>query len=431
MEKIRAVKGMNDLLPTEVPAWRHLEETFRQLARQYGFSEVRTPLVEPTALFTRSIGEATDIVEKEMYSFVDKGNDALTLRPEGTASAVRAYLEHNLASLEPVTKWVYLGPMYRRERPAKGRLRQFHQAGSEVYGDGGPYIDAEVIDFAMAYLAAVGVTNIRLDINSLGGEETRTAFRNALVAYFTPLKNDLCGDCQRRLESNPLRILDCKVERCKGLAADAPTVLAHLNTEDLAHFEELKATLTALGVPYNVNPRLVRGLDYYNRTLFEIQGQGGDLGAQSTLCGGGRYDGLVRELGGPATPAFGFGIGLERLLLAATQTRAAAGIDVFICSADPASRLHAVKLAKALRSEGLSVDLDLRGQSLKSQLRRADKSLAPIALVLGESELARGVVQAKDMRDKSQQEVPQDSVVSWCKAHRVPSNTHREPGTEP
>ncbi|HJL20024.1 MAG TPA: histidine--tRNA ligase [Sandaracinaceae bacterium LLY-WYZ-13_1] len=418
MSSLRAVKGMNDVLPEEIPRWRRIEETFWRTVGRYGYGEVRTPLVEPTELFVRSIGEVTDIVEKEMYTFVDKGDHSLTLRPEGTASAVRAYVQHSVHAREPVTKWAYLGPMFRRERPARGRYRQFWQAGVEVYGDPGPHVDAEMIDMLVSMLAELGVKDLEVLINSLGSGDTRARYLNALLAYLTPKKDALSEDSQRRLRTNPLRVLDSKAAQDREIAADAPQILDFLSDEDAAHFEELKATLDALGTPYRVEPTLVRGLDYYSRTLFEVQGHGGALGAQNTLCGGGRYDGLVASLGGKDTPAIGFAIGLERLLLVMEEAPQTPAPDVFVVVADPSLRRDAATLLKDLRAAGLHADADLRGGSMRSQLRRADKSGAKVALVLGPAEAERGVVQLKDLDAGEQTEVSRAEVVDRVRAIR-------------
>ncbi len=410
METLRAVKGMNDVLPDEIPRWHRIEEAFWQTVERYGYGEVRTPIVEPTALFVRSIGEVTDIVEKEMYTFVDKGEHSLTLRPEGTASAVRAYIEHTVASREPVTKWAYLGPMFRRERPARGRYRQFWQAGVEVYGDPGPHVDAEMIDMVVTLLRELGAQGLEVLINSLGSGDTRTRYLDALVAYLRPHHDALSADSQRRLETNPLRVLDSKIPQDREISAGAPRILDFLSEEDAAHFDELRRTLDTLGTPYRVEPTLVRGLDYYSRTLFEVQGRGGELGAQNTLCGGGRYDGLVESLGGPATPAVGFAVGIERLLLLLGSKETAPGPDAFVVVTAPELRRDAVVLLKELRAAGLRADSDLRGGSVKSQLRRADKLAARLAVVIGPAELERGVVQIKDLRRGEQCEVARAEV---------------------
>lgn len=411
MEPLRAVKGMNDILPEEMPRWHALEARFRAAVERHGYGEIRTPIVEPTDLFVRSIGETTDIVEKEMYTFVDKGEQSLTLRPEGTASAVRAYLEHSVYGQKPVARFYYVGPMYRRERPAKGRYRQFYQAGVEVLGDPGPYVDAEMIDMLVSFFLDLGVEDVEVLVNSLGGPETRPRYRTALLAYLEPHREKLCGDCRRRMDTNPLRVLDCKVEADAAIAAGAPLILDFLGDEDRAHFEVLQAALRAQGTPFRVQPHLVRGLDYYTRTLFEVRGRGGSLGAQNAICGGGRYDGLVEQLGGPSTPAVGFAVGLERLLMMMPEEPAAPALDAFVVAARPELREAALVLSRDLRKGGLRVEADLRGQSIKSQLRRADKSGARLALILGEDEVARGVVQVKDLVEKQQVEIGRDDVV--------------------
>jgi len=401
----RAVKGMKDILPDEISKWQGLERAFKERAERYGFREVRLPIVEPTALFVRSIGETTDIVEKEMYTFTDRGEKSLTLRPEGTASAVRAYVQHGIQAKEPVTKWYYIGPMYRRERPAKGRYRQFYQAGIEVFGDPGPFVDAEVIDMVVGFISDLGITEVEVLVNSIGGLETRERYREALLGYLAPHRAELCPDCQRRIDANPLRVLDCKVPRCTEIAAGAPSMLTYLTDEDRTHFEGLQETLTLLGTPYRVDGSLVRGLDYYSRTLFEVLGKGEGLGAQNALLGGGRYDQMVESFGGPNTPAIGFAMGLERLLMAMPSGDSDAHIDVFIVAAQADARGEATLLGRELRDAGLRVESDLRGGSLKSQLRRADKTNARIAMILGESEIERGVVQLKDLHKQTQHEV--------------------------
>ncbi|MGB7474708.1 MAG: histidine--tRNA ligase [Polyangiales bacterium] len=403
---LRAVKGMKDILPDEISKWHRLENAFRNRVEGYGFREARFPIVEPTALFVRSIGETTDIVEKEMYTFTDRGDKSLTLRPEGTASAVRAYVQHSVQAREPVTKWYYIGPMYRRERPAKGRYRQFYQAGIEVLGDPGPYVDAEVIDMVVGFIASLGISEVEVLVNSIGGPETREKYRDALLGYLTPYRTELCPDCQRRMDANPLRVLDCKVPRCAEIAAGAPSILKHLTDDDRAHFDGLQETLTILGTPYRVDGSLVRGLDYYSRTLFEVLGKGEGLGAQNALLGGGRYDQMVKSLDGPDTPAIGFAMGLERLLMAMSEAVTESHVDVFIVAAQAGVRGQATLLGRELRDAGLRVESDLRGGSLKSQLRRADKIDARIAMILGESEVEEGVVQLKDLKNKTQEQVP-------------------------
>lgn len=415
MSSLRAVKGMKDILPDEIAQWQRLERAFRERVERYGFREVRLPIVEPTALFVRSIGETTDIVEKEMYTFSDRAEKSLTLRPEGTASAVRAYIQHSVQGKEPVSKWYYLGPMYRRERPAKGRYRQFYQAGIEAFGDAGPQLDAEIIDMVVGFISSLGIDQVEVLINSIGGAETREKYREALLAFLEPHRAELCPDCQRRMDANPLRVLDCKVPRCSEITADAPSILRHLTDEDRAHFDGLQETLTALGTPYRVDESLVRGLDYYTRTLFEVLGKGEGLGAQNALLGGGRYDGMVKNLGGADVPAIGFAMGLERLLMAMPQEEPSSHIDVFVVP-QAAVRAEAAVLGRELREAGLRVETDLRGGSFKSQLRRADKMGAHVALLLGEAELESATVQLKNLRANTQDSVARDAVVAAVQA---------------
>lgn len=408
MKKLRSVKGMHDHLPTDTPRWHRLEDAFRRRAEAHGYGEVRVPVLEPTALFVRSIGEVTDIVEKEMYTFRDKAGkgkegELLTLRPEGTASCVRAYIQHAVSGQEPVSKWYYLGPMYRRERPAKGRYRQFYQAGCEVYGDPGPFVDAELIDMVMGLFAELGISQLEVVLNSLGSGDTRALYRDALLDYLRPHAASLSEDSQRRLERNPLRVLDSKAPQDQKIAANAPVILEFLDDDDKTHFESVQASLKALGTPFRVDPHLVRGLDYYTRTLFEIKGTGGELGAQSTLCGGGRYDGMIEQLGGKPTPAIGFAMGLERILHVAPDLEVPPRVDAVLVVVRPELRSSALPLAKQLRDAGVRLDFDLRGTSLKSQMRRADKGGARYALVLGEGELERGTIQVKDLKGEAEQ----------------------------
>ena len=413
MAKLRSVKGMNDIVPAaseavnDVRRWHRLEGAFRNLATRYGFGEIRTPLLEPTELFVRSIGEASDIVEKEMYTFDDKGGKTLTLRPEGTASCARAFLQHNVGARQAVTKWFYVGPMYRRERPAKGRYRQFHQLGCEVYGDAGPFVDAELISLVVQFLADIGIAKTEVLINSLGRADTRDRFRTALLDFLRPQAEKLSEDSQRRLERNPLRVLDSKAPQDQEIAADAPRLTDFLDGEDAAHFASLQESLTALSIPFVVSPQLVRGLDYYNRTLFEVRATDADLGSQNTLCGGGRYDTMLEQFGGANTPAIGFAMGMERLLLSMPSEKPSASIDAFVVVQDPALRADALRIANQLRGAGCRVDSDLRGTSLKSQLRRADKSGARFAVIIGQREVDGATAQLKDLQAGGQREVAQ------------------------
>jgi histidyl-tRNA synthetase len=412
---------MNDVLPEEIGRWQRLEAAFAKVAALHGFREVRTPYVEPTALFSRAIGETTDVVEKEMYSFVHH-DDPLTLRPEGTAGAARAYIEHKIHGREPVTRWWYTGPMFRAERPARGRYRQFFQGGMEIFGDPGPACDAEMIDMLVGFLRDVGVGDAEVLLNSLGSGDARTRYRDALRTFLLPHKDALSPDSQRRLETNPLRVLDSKSEKDQEIVKTAPTILEHLTDDDRAHFDGLKRLLDGLGTPYRVEPRLVRGLDYYTRTLFEIQGAKDKLGAQCALLGGGRYDAMIEELGGPATPAIGFAAGIERLLIAADLPDKKGVVDVLLCPLGDAALPKALELARELRRAGVASEVEGRGQSLKSMLRRANALGARIAIVLGDAEIDRSVVQVKDLADHSQHEVPRDHAVSIV-ADRVHSVT--------
>lgn len=402
---------MNDILPDEVERWHQVETAFRESVRLHGFSEVRTPIVESTSLFVRSIGEATDVVDKEMYTF-ERHHDSLTLRPEGTAGAARAYIEHAMSTKEPVSRWYYIGPMFRAERPQKGRYRQFYQAGCEVYGDKGPAADAELITMLYDLFRHLGIDHLDVKINSLGGTETRSRYHAALVEYFRPRVAELSEHAQTRLEINPLRILDSKDPRDQQASEGAPSILDVLDGPDREHFDELRASLDALGTPYRVDPRLVRGLDYYTRTLFEISSASGELGSQNALVGGGRYDNLLGQLGGAATPAIGFALGIERLLLAIpSQAKKQAPLCFFAPLGSAATR-ECLKIAHAIRARGCIAEVDGRGGSLKSLLRRADAMGARCAIVLGESELSNSSAIMKDLAAHTQTSVPIAELVS-------------------
>ncbi len=410
-QQLHAVKGMNDILPGEVERWHALEAVVRDVVRTHGYREIRTPLIEPTPLFVRSIGEGTDVVDKEMYSFVFH-DEPLTVRPEGTASVVRAYIEHALHTKEPVSRLFYEGPMFRGERPARGRTRQFHQAGCEVLGDPGPGIDAEMIDMIVGLYRRLGVKDVEVLVNSLGGKGTKARYRDVLVAHLEPLRSTLSDDSQRRIGMNPLRVLDSKHPKDQEAIASAPSILDVLDDEDKKHFDGLRALLDQLGTPYKVEPRLVRGLDYYARTLFEVRGHGGELGAQNALCGGGRYDGLPEELGGPPVPAIGFAMGLERALLAMPDTRTNADAPVLIAPLGDRAIARALVVARTLRDAGLTTICESRGGTMKAMLRRANAFGSRVAVVLGDSEIDRGVVQVKDLASHAQQELPESELVS-------------------
>ncbi|MBK8637445.1 MAG: histidine--tRNA ligase [Chromatiaceae bacterium] len=407
-KNIQAIRGMHDLLPDRIGLWQRLEDGARQVLESYGYSEIRTPLVEVTELFKRSIGEVTDIVEKEMYSFPDRNGDSLSLRPEGTASCVRAAIENGL--LDQSRRLWYRGPMFRHERPQKGRYRQFHQIGVEVFGLEGPDIDQEVLFLTHRIWRTLGLDGLRLEINSLGEGEERAAYRAELISYLRAYAEDLDEDSLRRLETNPLRVLDSKNPDLRAVIAGAPVILDHLGEASRLHFEQFRAGLDAAGIPYQVNPRLVRGLDYYNRTVFEWITD--DLGAQGTVCAGGRYDGLVAQLGGRHTPAVGFAMGLERLV-SLMEARLQAGevtadpnaLDAYLVAVGAAAQGAAPALGERLRdaTPGLRLQCHCGGGSFKSQFKKADRSGARYALVLGEGELERGVLGVKPLREEGEQ----------------------------
>ena len=417
-QKISGVKGMNDLLPGEIEIWQHVEGLVRELFGRYGFGEVRTPMVEDTALFVRSVGEETDIVGKEMYTFLDKGERSLSLRPEGTAPAARAYIEHSINTQEPVTRWFYMGPMFRYERMKTGRYRQFYQIGAEAYGAKEAAQDAEMMDMVVQFLNALELKDVSLNLNSLGDEVCRPAYHVKLVEYLQAHREALCGDCQRRMENNPLRVLDCKNEKCQGIAAAGPNVLEFLCEPCRTHFNDLQRKLTALGIKYVVNPRMVRGLDYYTRTVFEFIAAHPALGTASTVGGGGRYDKMVKGLGGPDVPAVGFALGLDRLVLLLKEggRKYSTQADLFVAVADEGSQDAALALVSRLRREGLRVDYDTRGGSLKSQMKRADKSGARFTLVLGEAERTSGQAKLKPMAGGDLIPVALDAVASTVRA---------------
>ena len=413
-KSLQAIRGMNDILPEQTPLWRYFETTVAGLLDGYGYRQIRMPIVEFTELFKRSIGEVTDIVEKEMYTFDDRNGDSLTLRPEGTASCVRAVLEHGLSGGGQVQKLWYSGPMFRHERPQKGRYRQFHQIGVEVFNLPGPDIDAELIVLTWRLWGLLGLREcVSLELNSLGSSAARAVYREALVEYLQARYEQLDEDSQRRLKSNPLRVLDSKVPTTQALLVDAPRLAEFLDEESREHFAGLRARLDAAGIPYVINPKLVRGLDYYGKTVFEwVTDQ---LGAQGTVCAGGRYDGLVEQMGGKPTAGVGFAMGIERLvLLLDTLDKIPAAlarqVDVYLVAFGDEAEIAALKLAEQLRDEiaGLRLVVNAGAGSFKSQLKKADKSGAGYALVLGEDELAEQVVGLKPLRDQGQQQK-----VSW------------------
>jgi histidyl-tRNA synthetase len=398
-QRVSGVKGMNDLLPPDISVWHFLETRARETFRRFGFQEIRTPVLEDTALFIRSVGETTDIVGKEMYTFEDRAGRSLSLRPENTAPAVRAYVEHAVHVREPVTRWYYLGPMFRYERMKTGRYRQFWQMGGEAYGSADPAQDAELIDLGLQFFEALELGGIRLELNSLGDSVCRPAYLETLTAYLRAHRDELCAECQERLERNPLRVLDCKNPKCQAIVAAAPRVTDALCGPCREHFETLQRKLDAIHAPYTLNPRMVRGLDYYTRTAFEFLSDAPALGTATAVGGGGRYDRLVHELGGPEVPAVGWAMGMDRicLLLAEQGKREDSTPELFIAAADGGAQDQVFRLASQLRRAGHVVDFDPRGGSLKSQMKRADKSGARFALVLGERELASGEGELKPL----------------------------------
>ncbi len=401
-----APRGTKDIMPEDVKSWRYLEETMRKICAQYGYKEIRTPVFEHTELFLRGIGETTDVVEKEMYTFNDRGNRSITLRPENTASAVRAYIEHKLYAEPAPTKLFYIGPMFRYDRPQAGRYRQFHQFGVEALGIQGPNIDAEIILLAVQILQSLGLKDLKLKINSVGCPKCRPLHREKLQAFFKPHFDELCKDCQSRFDRNPLRLLDCKNPHCQELGQGAPSLEECLCDDCREHFEGLKKLLTAAGIEYEVDHNLVRGLDYYTKTAFEIQYK--PLGAQSAVCGGGRYDGLIEEVGGPATPGIGFAMGMERVLLALESQnllpQEQESIDVFAVCPQQEIFPDVFKAVINLRRAGFKAEFDFQGRSMKAQMKQANKTNAKYVLIFGEDEFARGQVVLRNMSNSEQTE---------------------------
>ncbi|WP_341960842.1 histidine--tRNA ligase [Planococcus maritimus] len=410
MGNIQAPRGTYDVLPQDSAKWQEIEQTINRLCNLYQYKEIRTPVFEHTELFQRGVGDTTDIVQKEMYTFQDRGDRSLTLRPEGTASVVRSYVENKLFGQpdQPV-KLYYTGPMFRYERPQAGRMRQFVQFGVEAIGSKDPAIDAEVIALAMDVYKSSGLKSLRLVLNSLGDTESRLAHKQALIEHFAPSIEEFCGDCQNRLEKNPLRILDCKVDREHPLMATAPSLADYLNEESSAYFAEVKGYLDELGIRYVVDPNLVRGLDYYNHTAFEIMSEAEGFGAITTLAGGGRYNGLVEDLGGPESPGIGFAMSIERLLLALEMEKVEIGqdqsLDAYVIAMDAASKKKAVAVVRDLRASGISADMDFTDRKMKAQMKSADRKQARFVVVIGESELESGKAAVKEMATRDQQEV--------------------------
>ncbi len=410
-------KGTKDVLPADAYQWHFVENTARRIAALYNLKEIRTPVFEHTELFLRGVGDTTDIVNKEMYTFLDKGERSITLKPEGTAGVVRAFIENGRGGGVMALKMYYITPVFRYERPQAGRLREHHQFGVEIFGGKGPETDAEVILLARDYIAALGVENVELNLNSIGCKHCRPKFNEALREYLRPHLPQMCPTCNARFEKNPLRILDCKEERCAEINAGAPKTVDFLCDECREHFEKLKEILSACGVAYKLNPKLVRGLDYYSKTVFEFVST--DIGAQGTVLGGGRYDTLIENLGGPSVPAVGFGSGIERMLLVLENTGKRipeeAPLGVYAAGLDEEGRKAAFALADKLRKEGISAEFDHAERSVKAQFKYAGKAGARFVVVIGSNELASGAYTVKDMADSSSVTVKAEEAVAYLK----------------
>ena len=413
--EIKAIRGFSDILPDQIGKWQFVETAAREVFEGFGFTEIRIPIVERTELFTRGIGEATDIVEKEMYSFTDRSGNSLTLRPEATASLARAYLEHQMYAFDPVAKLYTIGPMFRYERPQKGRYRQFYQIDAEVFGVENPVVDAQVIIMLIRFLGKVGLENLELQINTLGCRSCRPGYREELRNFLTKKSFGLCEDCQRRLQINPLRIFDCKVETCQEAIADAPKVIAFICPECQGHFDRVKEYLQMAGLSYALNPRMVRGLDYYTRTAFEVVSY--QLGSQNAVTGGGRYDNLFQEIGGLDVPGIGFAIGMERLIsLLPDKKEFVQSPHLFVAALGEEGFKEAYRLVNQLHLQGIRAELDYERKSLKSQMRRANKLKTRYTLILGEEELMRGKAVLRDMEGQSQEEIPMSDLLDSLKS---------------
>lgn len=416
IEPIRSVKGTRDLLPPVTSLWQRVEAEAHRVFAAYHYGEIRTPILEETALFARSVGEDTDIVMKEMYTFRDRDEESLTLRPEATASVVRAYIEHSVYNQGGIHKLYYLGPMFRRERPQKGRYRQFYQIGAEVLGSQSPLVDAEVLEMLALFLDRIGIREYQLLLNSVGCPKCRAEYLNDLREALQSVKGAMCADCQRRADSNPLRVLDCKVEADQPIIEKLPKIIEHLDPECRQHFERVTSELQARGLAYQVTPRLVRGLDYYTRTTFEITS--GALGAQNAVVGGGRYDGLSEMLGGPPTPGIGFSIGQDRLILAvqaAAVLKSEAPLGAYVVWMGEATLPPAARLVRELRAQDLSVEIDYDPMKIKKAMGVANKLQARFAIIIGEGELASGRYQVKDMTSGEQQEMEPETIAAYLK----------------
>jgi len=415
---INLPKGTKDVLPSESYKWHYIENTIKSVAANFGYREIRTPTFEHTELFLRGVGDTTDIVNKEMYTFTDKGDRSMTLKPEGTAGVARSFIENALGNNPQPTKMYYITPVFRYEKPQSGRLREHHQFGVELYGSPLPYADAEVIMLAKSVFDALGIKNLELNINSIGCPACRGKYSEALKKYFHGYKDKLCPTCFERLEKNPLRILDCKVDECKKIAENAPVVLDYICDDCKNHHETLGKILVYCGIEYKVNPKIVRGLDYYTRTVFEFVST--EIGSQGTVCGGGRYNNLVGELGGGEVPAVGFGMGIERLMMVMESAGIPVGKEenslVYFAPIGEAERTQVLEIVMQLRRNGISADCDIMGKSLKAQMKYADKMKYRYVCVIGSEELTKGVVTVKNMFDKKQEEVSVDGLTEYFSA---------------
>jgi histidyl-tRNA synthetase len=417
---LKSIKGTKDILPAETARWQYVEQIVRDVFHRYNYKEIRTPVFEQTSLFSRSIGELTDIVGKEMYTFTDRSGDSITLRPEGTASVIRAYIQNNLGEAQPLVKVYYIESMFRQERPQAGRLRQFHQFGAEAIGSPTPETDAELIAMAVEIYKKFGITNYSLKINSVGDEECRPRYKDILRAELLKIADKLSIESRNRIEQNPMRVLDSKDENDIALTQNMPRITDHLNEECRAHFEHVKELLTLLGIPFEVDPRLVRGLDYYTKTAFELTSS--ELGSQSALAGGGRYDLLVKELGGKQTPAVGWAAGIERLMMVLEKNNFAPPMQrprVFLAAADQDARGWAIKTTMELRSLGIAAETDFLNRSLKAQMREADRQQAQAVIVAGAHELGQGKAVLKNLDDHTQQDVALDRLADALKENQA------------
>ncbi|MGL5797409.1 MAG: histidine--tRNA ligase, partial [Cetobacterium sp.] len=403
MKLIKAVRGTKDIYGDDGIKYDFITRTAQEFFENYGYSLIKTPIFEETDLFKRGVGEGTDIVEKEMYTFQDRGERSITLRPEGTAAVVRCYLENKIHAKEEVSRYFYAGSMFRYERPQAGRQREFNQIGVEVLGESSPILDAEVISMGYSFLNKIGITDLEVTINSVGEKESRVKYREALLNFLEPMKEELCDDCRMRMEKNPLRVLDCKIEKCKELTADAPIITDSLTEEEKNHYETVKKYLDIFGVRYKEDPRLVRGLDYYSSTVYEIVTN--KLGSQGTVLGGGRYDNLLKQLGDKEIPAFGFAAGVERIMMLLGDEFPKRDLDVYIAWLGESTMDCGFKIANDLRLAGKSVAIDYNSKGMKSHMKKADKVGAKNVIIIGEDEMSKGVVMLKDFINRTQEEV--------------------------